>query len=408
MPLLAVTDLEGRFRMTGLNPGRWNVIVFERLVEQTPMKLYRTFTQDLSFWVEVSTFVRAGETTRVEIPIDGARTEEMGSISGRVMLDGRAPEGAWVAIHAGYRELSASVGSAGGYRLDGVPTGEWMIRVTIPQGVNGEPGFEMSRNVSVEAGLTNLEDFMIETGTIIGRLVRSPEEVPVAGALVEIWGACNMPGLVAMLIEEKDEGAGPSSVSDHGYGFSDPVRMNRITGSDGSFRFDRLPAGSYNMRWSPPADSGPASGTDILLKGGESAVAAVDVIPGATVGPVVLTIYPPVVASGIVKLPDDLGAGVRYLLVAPEEEVAPHWETIFIVNDGQIRIGSTRMVRIDQETGAFEIRSITPGAYTANLYDASNEPVKKRRFKAMPFHVPPGGVTGLVLVPEEKETGKDE
>jgi hypothetical protein len=60
-------------------------------------------------------------------------------------------------------------------------------------------------------------------------------------------------------------------------------------------------------------------------------------------------------------------------------------------------------VRIDQETGAFEIRGITPGSYEANLYDVSGEGVQMRRFKPMLFSVPPGGVAGLVLVPEEED-----
>jgi hypothetical protein len=397
LPRLAVTDLEGRFRMAGLNPGRWSVTIQKRLDEQTPMNLYRTLSQDLVFWVQMHVTVRSGETTRVEIPLDGTAEEERGAVAGRILLDGRAPEGAWIEIQARSKTLTASVGAGGGYRLDEVPAGERTIRVMIPKGAAGQPGYEMRRDVVVEQGLTSLEDFMIETGTVTGRLVRCPEEAPVAGVEVEIWGAVSEPGLAEQLLRsEKDIDGSAALGSAVTSAFSEPVRMSAATDSSGRFSFARLPAGAYNL------------GTAGSKVEGECEVKSVIVLPGATVGPVTLTIYPPVTASGTVKLPEDLGPGMYMLLVAPADEVAPHHSQTIDFKNGMIRIGTNRLVRIDMQTGAFVIHGITPGSYEAHLYNAADEPGQPRRYKAMPFSVPPPGVTGLVLVPEEEEPGADQ
>jgi hypothetical protein len=395
LPRLAVTDLEGRFRLAGLSPGRWSVTVQKRLDEQTPMNLYRSLSQDLVFWVQMHTSVRSGETTRLEIPLDGAVETGSGSIAGRILLDGRAPEGAWIEIRSRSRSLTATVGAGGAYRLDEVPAGERAVRVMIPKGTNGEPGFEMRRDVAVEPGLTSLEDFMIETGTVVGRLVRYPEEAPMAGAEVEIWGAYAEPGLAAQLLRSEKENRGDAGGSAMTSTFSEPVRMSAATDNGGRFRFARLPAGAYNL------------GATGSKEDGECEVKSVVVVPGATVGPVTLTIYPPIMASGTVKLPEDLGPGMYMLLVAPADEVAAHRSQTIDFKNGMIRIGTNRLVKIDMQTGAFKIRSITPGSYEAHLYNAADEPGQPRRYRSMPFSVPPAGVAGLILVPEEEETGVD-
>jgi len=157
-----ITGDDGRYRLTGLPPGRYTVLAWK--------DGWATDEPQASDPIEIS----AGKLTE-----RADRTLVSGGVlTGMVVEEGtdRAIEGAFLAVD---RRLFARTGAGGGFRVDGVPPGTAALLVSASghaaRGIDTviEPGAEPSLRIALEAG-----------GVVEGT-VRDADGAPAAGVVVE-------------------------------------------------------------------------------------------------------------------------------------------------------------------------------------------------------------------------------
>lgn len=407
MPRLASLDGEGRFHVKNLNPGNYDVHLVTRLPGKNLFDHLKAFEFDRPPLGSVE--VESGETSVVEFFLDAVGPQvPCGAVAGGVFIDGEPAEGAVVIMR--FTTFKTAVDASGLFDLQLVPAGRNFMKITIPPGPGGAPEIKVEREVLVEEGVTHYENVEISTGSIFGRVVMQPEGSPVCGARVEAWIPAKQPDHLKSIMElqqmelEIEHVMGRITSNSPGYY---KTSMEAITGVDGSFLFERVPEGIYNVK--------------VRKKNiGTRPAADVEVVPGGATGPVVLEMYVPITVKGYVKLPEGAqnadGLGLTVYPAGQKPEGVFQGLQQIITGALLNEVGGTRWVKVDKATGAFEIPRMMPGSYTATFqifsknnawqidgmgFEAKNEslPAYKHGFRPMEFEVPSIGLTDLMLVP---------
>lgn len=337
-PRITVTDLEGKFKATNLYTGVWEVHVMKRLLDQDPLGLGEVMRRGPLMSQDVE--VWSEETSYVEFLLGSKDFGPSGKVAGKVMLDGAPAAGAMIGLWA-KRRFEDTVDSSGNYDLGRVPVGKHSIRISQLPGPAGKYDFNIRRGIEVEEDLPLYEVFEIYTGAISGRVINEGDRSPVRGSRVTA---------------RIEEAGAPYS-----------VRMSTVTGLDGSFDFEGVPIGVYSVK---------AAEREFASR----SASGVKVFPGNVAGPVIISLITPILVQGRVTLPDE-AKEARWvgLLFRSEEGQGAEW------------------AKLDKSTGNFETKKLVPGSYKAELVGDL-----KKKYEVMPFDVPPGGVSDLVLISKEK------
>jgi hypothetical protein len=144
-------------------------------------------------------------------------------VSGTVRTDGGLPvPGATVTIDSpGGSPLTTTTDSQGAYLIDDVPAGPHTITLTLPEGFPvAPPPLLIEVPEASEVPITD-QDFVVPTLPSLSGTVTA--------------GATGVPGVVVTF-------TGPGGVTG-----------SAVTGSDGGYRFEQLPAGTYTVVVAPPA-----------------------------------------------------------------------------------------------------------------------------------------------------------
>jgi len=341
MPRITATDHKGRFRMTHLNPGVWEVYVMKRLLDKDPMGLSESMR--MGPLMESETQVWSGETSYLDINLDSQELGPTGTISGKVRIDGAPAHGARLSLYASKR-FEATVDSTGSYNLGRIPVGQHTLKISNLPGRTGLYDVDIWRSLEVMENQSLFEDFEILTGNLSGQVIYESDGSPVRDVKV----SANIEG------------------DNNPY----QVRIKSVTGVDGKFLLEGVPIGSYTVK-----------GEDRSL--GCTPVSGIKVFPGGRAGPVVISMIDPVWVRGRVEIPKEL-KGKRWmgLIVSPADAEKTQWQWI----------------KMDKDTGVFETNQLIPGPYKARLVGDFSE-----QYEFMELFVPQGGVSNLLLVPSKKQ-----
>ena len=351
-PRIAVTDKEGRFRVSHLTPAEWWVNVVPRLFARSPAELVGNL--DFRSIGSTRAIVKRAETTYLELTLgesaaDGTTIEETGSVSGRMFVDQIPAEGATVSIRSGV-ELSTTTGSDGEFLLPEVPCGTHTLLVSRKLGIGGTSHPSFVRTIEVEPARTVHVDLDIRTGSLSGRIVRSDNGAPVRES--------------RQLLLHSELGGSRGKILI-------PVR----TKEDGTFLVHGIPAGTY---WLNTATS----------RYSYTPVKDIGIEAGMRTGPVVIEQSFFGLVAGRVVLTDEMKEARRVIL------------SCYSPDDDLFR---TFNLEVSTATGAFETIDMPPGHYTATLWiDRDGMDRARSGHREISFNVPEGGITDIVLEPVEE------
>ncbi|MFH2002024.1 MAG: hypothetical protein ABIK28_20280 [Planctomycetota bacterium] len=246
-PRFTVTDLEGKFQVTYLNPGPLRIVVQQRLFDRDALGIIE--------WVDkrkplhrYRINVESGRTRKVEITIGSNDQGPSTCITGVVTMDGLPVEGAEVSSWT-FGSGKILTDANGFFRLDKVIEDADTLCLNIPRSLFGAT-ISLRRKIVVEENVPLYEGFELITGSLNGHLVEKDSGEPVPGQL-ELYAS----------MEGEDN---PYLVS-----------LKTRTKEDGSFCFEKLPIGVYSVRSNEPqAHINPVSG--------------IKVYPGMEAGPIKL------------------------------------------------------------------------------------------------------------------------
>ena len=150
VPRFAVTDLDGEFRIAALRPGKYQVNLSERFLDRDPLGMIAEEFEPATLH-RGEVVIKNGETTELVIDLTPTGRGATARVVGRVRLDGRALEGAEVAIRG---NESVKIVSDSSGRFESQPfsvRGSVSITVTgsVARG-EGEPRLVQLHHESVE------------------------------------------------------------------------------------------------------------------------------------------------------------------------------------------------------------------------------------------------------------------
>jgi protocatechuate 3,4-dioxygenase beta subunit len=245
MPKMTITDADGRFRVLGLAPGRYEAVVLESFrAVQSPGLLYQLMMRiSRSNPNEHSFEIASGQTTRVQL--DASRPPELtgpgARVTGSVMIDGQPATGALVTSWGAGNQRSVAVDASGRFDLGRVSEGHLSVSVRDPESENDWRATLAQRSLQVKANEDQILDFTVQTTGISG-YVRAPDGQPVGSANVT---------LSAMLQPQ-----GSKTEMAHTW-------RQLTTKADGTFSTSRLPAGKYSIEVHSPMGRGYKRGLEL-------------------------------------------------------------------------------------------------------------------------------------------------
>jgi len=337
-PCFRATDLEGKFRVSNLTPGEWRIYDSHRLFNKKPVDMINNPNDISDVFTRSNAVVKSGETSFVEIELGQKVTGPCGSISGTVYIDNAPVEGVSLSLWAS-TNFKVITDAAGHFNFAKIPVGSHSISLSNVEGLN----MRLSRQVHVEHNVPLYEDFNILTGAISGRIVAED--------------GSNVEGVHRINLNMHDTTAASYS-----------VRHNAESNKDGAFLFEKVPIGVYVI------SSRSKDFTSIPVTG-------VKVRPGVETGPVIIKRKTPTLVSGKVVLTDKMYESRWLMLLFAPQEGTP---------------GNGAYLQISKKTGEFKTMELIPGSYIVSYYYEDGTSAK-----SFELSVPEGGVTGLVLVPEE-------
>ncbi|MBL8692651.1 MAG: carboxypeptidase regulatory-like domain-containing protein [Planctomycetes bacterium] len=374
-PRSTITDLEGAFRFTHLAPGSYNVLVLPRFLGTNLGKVKEDFFDIFELFnfgggggpAKSEAVVEDEQTSKIEIDLQRAGREATandGRIRGRVTKNGEPLARAMI-MASGEEWTRARTAADGTFDLGPMKAGEYQISVMR----SGGSDFQQigSRKVQLRAGAEEILEISVRMGSkVSGRVSSKVKNKPLAGAQV--------------MLSPIHQGADSSTAG----GFA-----STITDARGHFELEELAVGRYRVR-ATASDHGPAS-------------AEIDVTEGGVPPTVDLWLSEAVVVTGKVIFPDAKKRSWAGMQVQPIDgtEMEGDW------------------VQIDIETNSFEIRTLAPGRYRAQLFssfagerdsDATDEVTDLDPSRMLPvdFEVPVGGAEDIEIrfAQKPKETPK--
>ena len=345
-PRFTVTDVDGTFEMTHLEPGEYTLTVMRRFANQSiGDQIGGGGEQYIPERFEKVT-VEEGKTTFLEIDLlDSEDDGPKATLRGRVVVNGRASPGYTISARAdgNWRGMKSAITDSNG-RFDFGQIPAKKTRVSVSR--KGKAGmFQFGRlteqEIELEPGEIRDLNFELDTGGVTGRVVFDRDGAPVLAAEIRL----------------RASGA-KESRNPFGGG-----RVSTVTGRDGRFSFDDVASGSYTVS---------------VRKDGAA---------GATVKNVVV---PPRGAAPPVEVRLEVGVVVKGTVVLPPEMVEPP-RFLFLefrsAEDGERQGGD----RVDRETLEFVVEGIRPGRYEVRGYGG------RERFAPVEVQVSSNGAEGLVV-----------
>ncbi|MEZ5967226.1 MAG: carboxypeptidase-like regulatory domain-containing protein [Planctomycetota bacterium] len=318
MPSLTVPDLEGKFALRGLQPGKWNVQVVPAVrlrgfSSLTEMFMAARMSGDLP---EQEVDLVAGRTMHVRLDTNASQVVEgpSANVSGSAFVDGRPADGMMVRL-GGRRSRSTTVDATGQFDLGPVAVGHVSVTLSDDEGPLMGGGL-WSKRVEVKAGEPVHLTIEVTTGSLTGEVVDAGGGRPAAG--------------VQIILRGEEEGGGN--------------RFARaIADSEGRFEFKRLAAGIYDV-----TAEGSASGRGM---------ARVEVF-GGTRATVRVQLEQTFTVRGRVDLSD---------LDDKNDAEERRWVWLNFEPVDETRRDSNSWGRVDLEDGTFVAKDLLPGRYRVRL-----------------------------------------
>lgn len=348
LPRFATTDLDGRFEVTHLTPGKHRVEVFPRFAQGAPGEIMGSMTEGFREEARRSVVIKEGQIAEIDIDLLGTRTEgPTATLRGRVLMNGVPSTGYTVSM-----QPQADWSSRKSTRTDGngrfdfglVPAGTLWVQVNqAGQNANLHMSGMISRTITLVANEVRDLELNVETGRLTGRVVADLDGKSLSGANVSI---VTNGGMIRFDSEQS---------------FSN---LSTITDGAGRFEFEQVPAGSYVV-------SAEVTGY------ARSSVGPVEVPYNGSPPPVELRALQGVEVKGVVRLPDD--ETPEYLFLWMEDA-----QTKAFSNSGEI----------DRKTGKFKFPNVAPGEYRLHIASSGAS------FEPIDLKVPREGVKDAVLTPK--------
>lgn len=355
-PRFNVTDPDGSFEMTHLEPGEYTLTVMRRFADQSLGDQLGGFEQYIPERFERVT-IEEGKTTFLEIDLlDSEDDGPKATLRGQVVLNGgpaaavtiqARPEGNWRG------QKSAVTDATGRFDFGQVPA----KKTTVTVARKGRAGaFMFGRLAEQEVELTPGEvrdlRFDLDTGRVTGRVVVDRDGTPVMAAEVRL--------------RSKD------ASDDRPFSGG---RVSTATGRDGRFEFDEVASGTYSV--------------SVRKDGFAGAVVPDLVVPArGAPPPVEIRLENGVLVKGKVVLPPGLAEPPRFIFLEFRD-----------VEQNERRAGD----RVDVETLEFVVEGIRPGRYQVRAFAGRD------RFKPQEVDVPTNGTDGMTLTlelaPAEPQSG---
>ena len=344
-PRFTVTDENGEFEVTHLEPGDYTVTIMQRFANQSLSDQISGFEQFMPERFLEATIVE-GETTYLDVDILGTGVDgPTARVRGRVFLNSAPgvdmtvsarPKGEWRG------RKSARTDQNGFFDFGEVAAG----KVTVAVRQKGRSDMFMSsqlveQSIDLEPNETREVNFDIRTGSLRGMAMLESKRTPAPGAQINLRG------------EGGDEWEG--------------TRMDTVAGRDGSFYFPSVPAGTYRVR---ARRDGYA----------EALATGIKVSYNGEPPPVELILSKGVDVLGMLELPSGMETP-RFL-----------WIEFQSKDQNGERAGG----RVDADSLQFHVDGLKPGLYEVRLRS-------RQGFELMQVNVPVGGMEGLVLRPQLKQ-----
>jgi hypothetical protein len=311
LPRLALTDAEGRFRFTNVEPGEVQLQARDRF----------QFTSLTSWWepfamtpqAEGEAWVTAGEETELALVVGSPYEDvETGFVSGRLTVNGW-PGADWHVRTWGEISRSVTVEQDGSFHMGRLAAGEVTLMITPPGSGLMDGSATDVYSFDLAADDQQFVEIGLQTGSVLGQVLDDRTGAPVAGASVIL-----------------------RSTADDGRWWG---RRGGVTASqaDGSFLLEPVAEGEYSLM---------AQAEGYADVGGE---------PFGVQGRL---------ASGnhVLRLPSPVH--VRGHVVLAVADAAPEW--IWLTAESED--GNEAAARVDETTGTFTIDDLAPGTWTFTIH----------------------------------------
>jgi len=359
-PRFTVTDENGEFSVTHLQPESYRLVIMRRFATK-PMGAFVSEgfeTMEVERHAEAS--IAEGEVTWLDVDLlgdlgDGPTANLRGRVAlhggpGASMLIAARPKGGWRS------RRSAMTDDFGGFDLGQVPVGKVTVSVRHPGTEGGSGNFFRRDDIATQEielveGVPGEANFNIRTGGLRGTVVVEGTGAPVLAARVRL--------------DRVPDGDEPEDKNDGG-------RVRTVTDKQGQFVVDLLPAGRYEVS---------------ARRDGFATTVVDDVrVPfNSFATPVTIRLVQGVAMAGTVQLP----AGVQ----------PGRWLWLEFRDAEDRRVGGAR---VDVESMQYEASGLMPGEHRVRVYSAEQE------FDEVTVTVPAGGSAGVVLSPVLKEAEKSQ
>ncbi|MHC5210551.1 MAG: carboxypeptidase regulatory-like domain-containing protein [Planctomycetota bacterium] len=227
----APSNVDGSYRVQGLPPGTFNVMRMDFTMNMGGEGNAMDFMKDMVIRSvtlgeddaqEVDLRVRGKGGTRI---YGSVRAEDGGTTSAMVSL---------VPLRGGMEKMAfGTTGDDGEYELEGVQPGEYVLQVVVfadgVMGGGGQPTSPVLQEIAVAGEPEMRRDIRLPGGVLHGRVESAVDGKPIAN--------------VRVLLQRRDEGR----VAVGMFAAMDGRVGEAQTRQDGTFRFQHLPAGLYEV-----------------------------------------------------------------------------------------------------------------------------------------------------------------
>lgn len=357
MPSIAAPDPRGEFEVRGLQPGTYNVMAMPSSRALKSIGSFMNMARQMMLFGrgesrQVSIESRLTAETEIEIRTDPALVDGPAArVTGSVFIDGQPGQNMLVTAGRGMGK-AVEVDANGRFDLGMVAAGSVDLRVLDAGDDAGM--FQPLWRQKLEVEAYRDQDLVIDlaTGTLAGQALKADGSSP-GRCMVELRG-----------VQTKPDGTEAS------------IRKSMSTDDAGVFRFERVPAGRYELIARNPEGRGELTG--------------IDVAAGVANAGLQVTLERLYQVGGTVDVAD-LGENPRWVRVQ------------LVAEDGSGR----RSARVNRDKGTFTVTNVESGTYRAEIdaffrREGAEErwDVDRREYTHGAVIEVQGDVEGLLLQPQ--------